>query len=321
MTMPSSERQNRRYEEHLTDAELNDLLDGTLATSELDRAQRHLASCADCEERYRTLQATVHALQSAPSLLPRRSFQLSPEQAKLAPKKPTLLDRFSEWIVPGVPAIRAATLAIALLLLSVTAIDVITHRSSVQESAGPVAMQQTADQGQAPAVQANNAVATSAPSLQESETEPSTGSSAVQRTENDAAGGASAPESAQENASDSALDSSSVSSAGEAPQAPAPASAVEPTQEIMLGAAPSLSEAPASPTIALAATASPVPPAATPQATPTPASTTAGSGGSISPWRIAELGLLMLLIWLGVSWFGRTRMPEEPTSDSDEDPS
>ena len=67
------------------------------------RAQTHLDTCQECDERYRTLLATVSALKSAPGLMPRRSFQLTPEQAKLPAPKPSWVDRFAEWIVPGIP--------------------------------------------------------------------------------------------------------------------------------------------------------------------------------------------------------------------------
>ena len=90
MTMPPSERRHRRSEEHLTDAELNELVDGTLAATDTERAQQHLATCPDCDERYRTLLATVSALKSAPSIMPRRSFQLTPEQAKIPPERTEL---------------------------------------------------------------------------------------------------------------------------------------------------------------------------------------------------------------------------------------
>lgn len=86
MTMSTSERQLNRRDEHLTDAELNELVDGTLAARDLTRAQTHLDACQECDERYRSLLATVSALKSAPALMPRRSFQLSPEQAKLPAK-------------------------------------------------------------------------------------------------------------------------------------------------------------------------------------------------------------------------------------------
>lgn len=333
MTMPPSERRHRRSEEHLTDAELNELVDGTLSATETGRAREHLATCGDCDERYRTLLATVSTLKAAPSIMPRRSFQLTPEQAKAPAKEPSWLDRFSEWIVPGVPAIRAATLAVALLLLSVTAIDVITHRSETTEQAGPMVMRQAEPTQEALPAQANQAAPTSISDAQES----GTGASTANQPEAASGGAAAATEasgpmvsSAMQPANAAEAESADVAEDNNSAVAPpAPAAAMpqeEPSQA--LGEAPaSMAEAapigsPGSiPTET--ATSSPVP---TATASPVPLTSTAvpstssteradTSGGAISRWRIAEFGLLLLLVWLGVTWFGRTRVGDQPSTD------
>lgn len=339
MTMPPSERRHRRSEEHLTDAELNELVDGTLSPKEIERAQTHLAACAECDERYRTLLATVSALQSASSVMPRRSFRLTPDQAKLPVKQPSWVDRFSEWIVPGVPAIRAATLAVALLLLSVAAIDVITHRSDTSENAGPAVLRQAEPTQQSIPAQANNPAPTSAPSILNSETD-----AAADRSEA-ASGGAAAPADASgpmvssaTQSNDSTLPETGGAAytgeiEGDAEASPALAAAMPPLQESsepqqaapesMAGLAPEASPAVAAtelatPTPAPTATASPIPASPTVAPSPTPIERTSGNGGSISRWRIAEFGLLLLLVWLGVTWFGRTRMNDSaPPDDSD----
>jgi hypothetical protein len=351
MTMPANDRPNKRLQEHLTDAELNELVDGSLSPTETGRANAHMQSCADCTERYQTLLATGSALQAAPSLMPRRSFQLSPEQAKIPEKQPSWFDRFANWIVPGVPAVRAATLAVALLLISVTAIDVLTHQSNDSENAGPIVMRQAepTQPGEQPPLQANNALPTSLPSDQEAEetgSDSSTGGGAepTQQIAQSSGGAAQSEQAAPEAANDTLESSDSASSeqqgalgaaadsgaaesqANEAPVAPA--AAVPPTEstsgaldeapQTMMGAAPPAS---ASPSVlpTATATASPVPATPTAAATPPPAESTSGDRGvDISRWRIAEFGLLLLLLWLGVTWFGRTRMHDEPKSpDSD----
>jgi hypothetical protein len=340
MTMPPSERRQRRSEEHLTDAELNELVDGTMSSAETERAQVHLASCAECEERYRTLLATVAALKSAPSVMPRRSFQLTPEQAKLVPKQPSWLDRFSEWIVPGVPAIRAATLAIALLLLSVTAVDVITHRSNTSENAGPMVMRQAEPTQQAIPAQAIDSAPTSEVPILGAESDAaadqsgaaSGGAAAATDTSGPMVSSAMQPPDSE---TDGATDTGESDIEAEAP--PAPAAAMVPPQETsepLLGASESMAEvAPAaSPTAAgpetaatspvAPATASPAPPSPAVAASPTPSENTGGnggSGGSISRWRIAEFGLLLLLVWLGVTWLGRTRVGDSSSDGSDSD--
>ena len=292
MTMPTSERQPNRRDEHLTDAELNELVDGTLAGRDLERAQAHLAGCAECEARYQTLLATVSALKQAPSVMPRRSFQLTPEQAKLPEKQPSWLDRFTERLLPGVPAIKAATIAVALLLVSVTAFDVLTDQSSQNDMIPQTSVQREADLP-APAAENAQPAATDMPMLGESnESVPGTGGSdtALQESEPD-----------DESATDSdAADESFASSAmQEAP--PAPAAAVE---QPTIAASPT-----AEPTSTPAPTATPSPTAtASPTATPAPGSEGWSAGFTLSWWRIAELGLLMILIWLVVSWVGRSRV-------------
>ncbi len=296
MTMPSSEHQSNRRDEHLTDAELNELVDGTLAGRELNRAQAHLDSCQDCDARYRALLATVTALKQAPSLMPRRSFQLTPEQAKRPDPVPSRIDRFADWIVPGIPVIKLATIAVALLFISVTAFDVLTNQSGQDDINQSTALQRDSDLP-APAVQNAQSEATEAPIPGDSNASISDAGKAETALEaNDAAGGAVD--------SDTASDSVSSSAMQEAPAAPAAA-----IEQPGLFASPTVAS---TPTPTLPATVEPIP---TPSAEATPiAGPKDRSGGlALSSWRIAELGLLMVLIWLLVSWIGRSRVgqPDE----------
>ncbi len=274
--MMSSSNRHRRNEDHLTDAELNELIDGTLAAAATERAQTHLAACAECDERYRTLQATVSALRSAPSLMPRRTFQLSPGQARRPEPTPGRFDRISAWVLPGIPVIRAVTLAVALLLISVTAIDVLTHRGNTGEQAGPTLMQQPGELQQSES--ATDFVApTSMPMLGAMESEDSSAP----------------PESAP--AQRAADMTAETDASNEAPQS-ANGAAVAPAES-----SPVAFEAPPAP-----ATAASPPPTASPiESIPVPGVDTGSGGAHISRWRIVELALLMLLIWLGVTWIGR----------------
>ena len=329
MTMPASDRHKQRPEEHLTDAQLNELVDGTLSAQESDRAQTHLTSCAECDERYRTLLATVSALKTAPGVMPRRSFQLTPEQAKRPAPKATWLDRFSDWIVPGVPALRAATLAVALLLISVTAIDVVTNQSNDSENAGPAVMRQ-----QQPTLPA----AAQQPPLQESGDTGSGASTGGAPEPTEGAGGTLGPQQFHRPArpreppaarwnramprhrhKDISVDEETTSSdESEAPVAPAaPAAAMQPqTSAESTSELPALmAEAPplASPAASPSAMASPAPSAA---ASSVPAAGNAGAKparpvarkGHALPVAHCRVGLLMVLVWLLVSWFGRSRV-------------
>lgn len=276
--MPA-DKQNRRDAEHLTDAELNELVDGTLSPRDSERVRTHLTSCADCEERYNTLKATISLLQSAPSLMPRRSFQLTPELAArpeaAQPSHPGRLDRFSQWIMPGIPALRTATLIVALLLVSVSALDVITHRNSEPNSTSPVLMQSAPEQ-EAPPMQ--RSIGNSVESGEDSMALPA----------------------------DEAIDSEAVDSEQLIPAAPA---VTAPDQDIQ----PTAITGEIAPTIE----SSPVVSASDSDSGPTTSGEPEKSGVTISSWRIVELGLLLLLFWLGVTWLGRTRFAN--TGDPDDD--
>jgi anti-sigma factor RsiW len=291
MTMPPSERQPNRRDQHLTDTELNELVDGTLPASEAAAARAHLATCAECDERYRTLHATVSALRHSPSLMPRRSFQLTPEQAKLPQKAPSWLDRFAQRIVPGIPALRAATLAAALLLISVTAIDVITHRNGSSDQV-PVTQMRLPVETAPPAGGVNQAAE---PAQVESTEAPLLGET------NDSISSASTTGGTEANETESGPPQGALGAAASS-AAPAPDSV--PTfgaTEVL----PAMLEPEATPSPSPLATASPV---------PAPETEESSGGASISRWRIAELALLLLLLWLIVSWVGRSRVEDRPTS-------
>lgn len=291
MTMPASERRHRS-QDHLTDAQLNELVDGTFTAPETERVNEHLAACAECDERYRTLLATVSALQSASSLMPRRSFRLTPAQAIVPEPTTSWLDRFSQWVLPGVPLIRAATLAVALLLISVTVADVLVHRDTGQESAGSIAVQTARETSDAaPALQ--NAAETStlapAPTAFDTSLAGQVGESAPMRSQEE-------PESAD---TASELDSVSVTEGAEDSvdmAAPAPA-AMQPASVSIESSPPATQVVPSA-----------SPSAASPTAIPAASESPGHGSRSVSSWRIVELGLLLLLLWLGVSWIGRARM-------------
>lgn len=284
MTMPSSERQPSRRDQHLTDAELNELVDGSLAAGELARVQAHLGLCAECDERYQTLLATVSALKQTPSVMPRRSFQLTLDQAKLPEKKLGRFDRFAERILPGVPAIKTATIAVALLLISITAFDVLTNQSGQDDGSPSTSMQRESD---APAAEVDVAqpAATEAPTLGEAnESFADTGEADTAIVEAETGGSGAEAEPA-----DGAFSS--------AAEAPAPAAAIE---QPAIAASPT-SEPTVTPTPEPTRTVTPTP-------TPAPGSDGWRAGVDLSWWRIAELGLLMVLVWLVVSWIGRARV-------------
>ncbi|MEZ4529691.1 MAG: hypothetical protein R2855_01565 [Thermomicrobiales bacterium] len=110
-----------------------------MAGRDADKAQARLAGCMLAEAsaaaaRRTSRQAQCHAAQVVPAHT----------SASKLPNRNRWLDRFAERLLPGVPAIKAATIAVALLFISVTAFDVLTNQSA-QESMGPTTVKQEAD--------------------------------------------------------------------------------------------------------------------------------------------------------------------------------
>lgn len=68
---------------HASEAELNDRIDGTLASRRLAEVDRHLAACAACAERYAIAEQTVNRIRA----LPRRA-QVPRPVARPAPPVP-----------------------------------------------------------------------------------------------------------------------------------------------------------------------------------------------------------------------------------------
>ena len=294
MTMPTSERQPNRRDEHLTDAELNELVDGTLAGRDLERAQAHLASCAECEERYQTLLATVTALKQAPSVMPRRTFQLTPEQAKLPEKQPSWLDRFAERILPGVPAIKAATIAVALLLVSVTAFDVLTDQSGQDDSSPQTSVQREADaprSGRRKRPTGRHRDADAGRIERAALRQPAAQMPRYQESESDEE---SAPVTG---AADESFTSSAMQEAPAAPGRRHRATDRSGLAHVSNRPRPHADRH-------LRTDGYPV----AHRRRRRPGSDGWSAGFTLSWWRIAELGLLMILVWLLVSWVGRSRV-------------
>jgi hypothetical protein len=107
---------------HLAIEVLSAYLDNALPAADRAHADAHLATCAVCRQELRELTATVALLRALPEPRPRRSFQLSPSQIQA---QAPWWQRLGERMLPRLPAIRAATVAVALLLVAVTTIDLV----------------------------------------------------------------------------------------------------------------------------------------------------------------------------------------------------
>lgn len=131
--------------DHLSDDAMSSLVDGDLNTVDVASVQRHLGECAQCSASVRELQALKVALARLPMAVPSRSFQLGAEYTR---QPQSILDRISAWLLPALPALRAATVAIALLLVGLTVRNALVDSEStgvVQESRdfAPAAMAQS----------------------------------------------------------------------------------------------------------------------------------------------------------------------------------
>lgn len=110
--------------QHLDLDALNAYLDRGLTSDDSRLAAAHLATCADCRRELVELRATVSLLRGLPQYTPRRSFRLGPEHARI----PTGITGWLGRLLPPLPALRVATAIVALLLVAVTLGDVVSHR-------------------------------------------------------------------------------------------------------------------------------------------------------------------------------------------------
>jgi len=216
--------------QHIGDDVLNAYLDGALGERDQREVAAHLSECRECRRELAELRATANLLRGLPQYRPRRSFVMTPEEA------PARRRGWAARLLPALPALQAAAVVVALLLIAVTAGDLVTHR---QETSGP-------------RLAALPIVTAALPA----------GTRSVPAT-------------------------SHVMQA----RAPAPASAKE-------------ANGAGTPTfVQSAAAAAPSPTPAAQTASPRPAKT-----GSSSLWRVGEVALGLLLLWLLVTIVGLRRM-------------
>lgn len=107
---------------HLAIEVLSAYLDHALPPADRAHADAHLATCEACRQELRELTATVALLSTLPEPRPRRSFQLFPSQIQA---QAPWWQRLGERMLPRLPAVRAAAVAVALLLVAVTTIDLL----------------------------------------------------------------------------------------------------------------------------------------------------------------------------------------------------
>jgi hypothetical protein len=151
--------------QHLDVDALSAYLDHQLSPEEMVAARAHLATCPACGRELAELRATVALLRELPQYLPRRTFQLGPEHARRRSGRGSAFGGWFERLVPAVPALRIATVAVAVLLVAVIAGDLVSNRGADRglvlqtgdqpaELVNAPAAEDTLDPAPAPALQA-----------------------------------------------------------------------------------------------------------------------------------------------------------------------
>jgi anti-sigma factor RsiW len=102
---------------HPTDEQLNAMLDDALEASDRAEVERHVDECATCQTHLTELRGVTAMLRALPEPRLRRSFQLGPEHQR---SNDSIWTRLSSWLLPALPALRATTVAVALLLAAVS---------------------------------------------------------------------------------------------------------------------------------------------------------------------------------------------------------
>ena len=303
---------------HLSEDEFNRYLDGDLDSAERVRANAHLSHCADCRSSLADVQMLAALLSDLPQVDVPRSFQLGPEFAPPA----SLWDRLAALLLPMLPAMRATTVALVLMLGGVTAYRI----AEDQPSTGPVSelavpATKTSVVGGVPAVATNTPASTETPQSNAAQKAPEPTESASRKTGNNAAAdesgaGAAAPAQSGPSDAEAPTSSSASESSGstelQLPGQAQPASTGSAEESSSSGASDTtimVAAEPASPTASPTATASPSPsptpsPSATPSPTNTPAPTPTIGPVSTGTGDRTRLGLAQAILAAGILILG-----------------
>lgn len=290
---------------HLSLETLSAYLDGELNADERTSASRHLSVCEFCERELQSLRATTTLMHGLPELRPAKSFQIGPEYAEQG--RAAVESGWLGRMLGLMPALRAATAAVAMLLLVVVAGDVLTNQDENNQAQ------------ERPAVTTNITSTTSAQVAGPTETpvdslmmesEAPTESASEEDNAAPAAGAAAPKEStgtageegaSQDDTEVSALQAEDSSAADESRAAESEQTSSPPS---LPAALPPTETVEPSPT--LEPTATPLP-----TATPEPSESSGTSEGRVSNWRIAEIALGLLLAWLIVTLVGLRRFKRD----------
>jgi hypothetical protein len=301
---------------HLTGDELNRYLDHDLSPAERAQAEAHLSTCPECRATLGDMQVLASLLQELPEIRPPRSFQLGPEHVR----QPSFWSRLGAMLMPMLPAMRAATVALALMLGGVTAFRVIDESPTsgpVSEQAADLSFTPTSSSlsVQMPAVQEPTTAPTSAEESAPNAAEPN---EAPANKSSGASGGAGAPAESGPGNKQAPANRSAGSTEMQLPGHPGPSSAADdssaaassgPANNTVMIAVDAASPT-ASPTATVSPTASPTATAtatATPSPTPTPAPAARATSEDDSWLGWVQGVLAVLLVAFGAGVVGLTR--------------
>ncbi len=325
--------------QHLDAETLSAYVDGRLDAADRGVASAHLGGCDDCRRELAELRATVLLLRGLPQYAPRRSFQLGAEHAPAGGA--------SRWarFLPALPALRAATVAVAVLLVVVTTGDLVTNRGGETDNVAPrsVAVDRAQPERRSDTTEAVTGTETTGATSDAVDglTEDSQAPAAAQAAVPEQAPTSLALDAADQAADDAAAHPAAAAEDG-AEAGATGALADEPPAEAAASAAPAMAARAPEPTDAEEAARTG---ASAPPAVPAPATGGAASAGNAAPtqdatsrenseaeraasgarvdtasrsgpsaWRLAEVGLGVVLLWLLVSIAGLQRLKRRPAT-------
>lgn len=279
---------------HPSDDELSAYLNGDSADlAARQRLETHLESCVACRERLAELRTVVRLLRGFEHPVPKRSFRLDPGMVSAPPLPEPEPVRIDPWIVRVQPALRRLTAIAAVLLVLLVSADVLTHRDSSESGSRETSALSSANQapdstsvmsaGAAESVPKSTAAATQAPAATAASSSGGESSSAGSSAEAPVTSAASG-QATSESVSPSSAADDARSSEGFAPEASAAAMSVQQTE------------------------ASGQPPA---DAVPAP---NAATHGGRSSWRLVELAVGVVVIWLLFLTVVLPRLPRQRRS-------
>ena len=104
----------RKSHKHINQDTLSEYLDGRLQGGDLERVELRLEECGACRLEMEELQATVAMMRQLPMETPRRSFVMSAPPLESGRARPALFLRAPNWVYAGAASVAALALAVTI---------------------------------------------------------------------------------------------------------------------------------------------------------------------------------------------------------------